>query len=73
MLHVDDLIETSAEKVVMPRFGLLFRAHPIPQLNRFQGITDPPKNESKIARKPSPNPRFLAKPVTSIHPKPAEK
>jgi hypothetical protein len=42
-------------------------------LNRFQGITDPPKNESKIARKPSPNPRFLAKPVTSIHPKPAEK
>jgi hypothetical protein len=43
------------------------------KVGKFTSALTPPKNESKIARKPSPNPRFLAKPVTSIHPKPAEK
>ena len=48
MLHVDDLIETGAEEIVMPRLLLLFRSHPNPPNNLgFQGITDDRKSESK--------------------------
>ena len=32
VLHVDDLIEMGAEKVVMPRFRLLFWSHMIPRM-----------------------------------------
>jgi hypothetical protein len=42
------VIETGAEKIVMPRFVLLFRSHPIPQNQGLEGIP----NRSEIARKP---------------------
>ena len=50
----DDLVETGAEKIVMPRFPLLFRSHSSPRMDDLQGITNGPKNESQIARKPPP-------------------
>jgi hypothetical protein len=53
--HVDDLIETGAEKIVMPRFVLLFRSHPIPQNQGLEGITKRPKKESQIAPKSQEN------------------
>ena len=37
VLHVDDPVETGAEKIVMARFVLLFRSHPIPQNGRRTG------------------------------------
>jgi len=59
MAHVDDLIETSAEKIVMPRIWLLFRSHPIPHLEDRQGITQRPKSESKSQEKRRQNTAFL--------------
>ncbi len=55
MAHVDDLIETSAEKIVMPRLWLLFRSHRIPRMEGIQRITKPPKRESQTARKSQEN------------------
>ena len=65
MLHVDDLVETGAEQVVMPRLRLLFRSHVIPQHQCHQGITNGLENISQIARKQPLKPRF---PANSIIP-----
>jgi hypothetical protein len=51
MLHVDDPIETGAEKVVMPRFLLLFRPHPTPRVIGSRGIMNGSKRVSQIPRK----------------------
>ena len=65
VLHVDDLVETGAEQVVMPRLRLLFRSHVIPQHQCHQGITNGLENISQIARKQPLKPRF---PANSIIP-----
>jgi hypothetical protein len=65
VLHVDDLIETGAEQIVVPRFVLLFRSHSVPQKQGLEGITKRPEIEIKIARKRPTKPRFLANAVTS--------
>ena len=69
VLHVDDLIETGAEQIVMPRLLPLFRSHPMPPIQSLEGITQPPEFETKIARNPPPKPRNLANPATSNQPK----
>ncbi len=66
VLHVDDLIETGAEKVAVPRFLLLSRSHPIPKINASR--------ESQMGRKRTPkspenragNPAFLQIPLLQI-------
>ncbi len=60
VLHIDDLIQTGAEQVVMPRYLLLFRSHPIPKYQSREAITNRPKYESQIARNRPSEPRFLA-------------
>ena len=47
MPHVDDLIETGLEQVVVIGFFLLFRSHQNPQKQCLEGIINSLKSESK--------------------------
>jgi hypothetical protein len=47
VLHVDDLIETGAEKVVLTRMAVLFRSHPILQSEAFSESQTAPKMNPK--------------------------
>jgi hypothetical protein len=51
MLHVDDLIQTGFEQVVVIGFFLLFRSHENPQKQCREGIIFGPKSESKSQEK----------------------
>ena len=59
VLHVDDLIETSFEEIVVIGFFLLFRSHQNPQKQCLQGITNRPKSESKSQGKDYQTATFL--------------
>lgn len=45
--HVDDLIETGTEQIIMPRLVLLFRSHLIPQNQCLERITGDPRIKSE--------------------------
>jgi hypothetical protein len=51
MAHVDDLIETGPEEVVVVGFLRLLGSHVIPRNRCFEGITNGLKNESKTVSK----------------------
>jgi len=59
VFHVDDLVETGAEQIVVARFHLLLRSHLIPQNQCQKGITNWSKNESKTQENKRQNPLFL--------------
>src|SRR5215212_2263309 len=61
MLHVDDLIEPRAEKILLPRLATLSWPHRIPRQNRICAS----ESRIKFARNPAPKARFPANPVTA--------
>ncbi|QHO73869.1 hypothetical protein ACH79_15635 [Bradyrhizobium sp. CCBAU 051011] len=61
MLHVDDLIEPGAEKILFPRLAPLSWPHRISRQSRFCAS----ESQIKFARNPAPKARFPANSITA--------